>query len=359
MSAVKTWDVVIVGGGIIGLSLAWSLRKHGAEVLVVEKGEPGREASYAAGGMLAPIDPHSPPLVQKFGMFSAGLYREFVREIADESRMKVDFRHEGTIVLVPAERAGEAARVPGLRLLAQDEVARVEPGLESGGAAAFFLEEASVDPRALMAALLAAARHCGVEVAHGEAATGVAVEDGRATAVTAAKTKFPARAIVNCAGAWAAQVGPANLPVKPIRGQMLSLIPARRDVLRHVVRTGECYIVPRSDGRVVIGSTLEDAGFDKRTDAATIQRLHQAAARAIPALGEARLHEDWAGLRPATSDDLPILGRMAVEGYYAATGHHREGILLAPATAQIMTELIRGTALSFDIAPFSPARFAS
>jgi glycine oxidase len=359
MSDVKTWDVVIVGGGIIGLSLARSLRKHGASVLVVEKGEPGREASWAAGGMLAPIDPHSPPLVQRFGLFSAGLYREFVQEIADESRMKVDFRHHGTIVFVPPDRASEAARVPGLRPLAQDELARLEPALETGGAAAFFLQEASVDPRELMAALLAAARHRGVEVAHGEAATGIEVEGGRATAVTAANTKFAAGAIVNCAGAWAAQVGPVQLPVKPIRGQMLSLIPARRDVLRHVVRSGECYIVPRSDGRVVIGSTLEDAGFDKRTDAATIQRLHQAATRAIPALAEARLHEDWAGLRPASSDDLPILGCTAIDGYFAATGHHREGILLAPATARVMTELIRGTALSFDIAPFSPARFSA
>lgn len=359
MVPVKTWDAIIIGGGIIGLTLSWSLRKHGARVLVIDKNEPGHEASQAAGGMLAPIDPHSPPLVQRFGMFSAGLYREFVHEVEDESASRVDFRHDGTIVFIPPDRTADVSRIPGLRLISSDEVAKLEPQLQTGGMAAVFLQEDTVDPRALLPALLKAAKHRGVEIAHGEAVTGILVENDRAAAVKTAKAQHAAPVIVNCAGAWSPQIGPAKLPVKPIRGQMLAVIPPRRDPVRHVVRTGECYIVPRSDGRIVIGSTLEDVGFDKRTDVATIQRLHQAAARALPELSEAKLHETWAGLRPATSDDLPILGRTSLDGYFVATGHHREGILLAPATAQVMTELIRGAAPSFDIVPFSPTRFAA
>ena len=138
---------------------------------------------------------------------------------------------------------------------------------------------------------------------------------------------------------------------------MLALVAHRRDLLRHVVRGPEVYLVQRSDGRIVVGSTLEDAGFDKRVNPDTVQRLHQKAAEMVPDLGQARMLEAWAGLRPGTPDDLPILGRGIVDGYFLATGHYRDGILLAPITAEVMTQLIRGLPPEFDLTPFSPARF--
>jgi len=139
---------------------------------------------------------------------------------------------------------------------------------------------------------------------------------------------------------------------------MLCVAAASRNLLRHVVRAPEAYLVPRSDGRIIIGATVEEAGFDKRTDADTIRRLHDGAINLIPELGSARMLEAWAGLRPGSPDNLPILGATSTPGYYVATGHFRDGILLAPITAQVMAQVACGEKPDFDIAPFSPARFA-
>jgi glycine oxidase len=138
---------------------------------------------------------------------------------------------------------------------------------------------------------------------------------------------------------------------------MLYLVMPSHDLLKHVIRSPRVYLVPRSDGRLLIGATVEEAGFDKRTDPATIQRLHRSAVALVPELAEARILEDWAGLRPGTPDALPILGATAIPGYYVATGHFRDGILLAPITAKIMADVIEGLNPEYDLTPFSPARF--
>jgi glycine oxidase len=172
------------------------------------------------------------------------------------------------------------------------------------------------------------------------------------------KTSYHGGAVVNCAGAWAGQIRPLELPARPVKGQMVCFVMPRRDVLRHVVRSPEIYLIPRSDGRLLAGATVEEAGFDKRTVAETIQRLRQAAIVMLPALEQARVLEDWAGLRPGTPDSLPILGETSVPGYFAATGHFRDGILLAPVTAHIMRRVVTGQDPGFDLVPFSMARFA-
>ncbi len=352
----KTWDVVIAGGGIIGLSLALGLRKHGAAVLIVERQEPGREASHAAAGMLAHCDPHTPEKLRSLAMASAQLYPEFAHELQDESGEDVDLRREGSIILDVdgPSLCGEAQPLNG------EQVARLEPGLASTGERAEFWPEGSVDPRALTAAALKAAKHRGIEIASGAPVTEILVADGRAAGVKTARTHFSAAVVVNCAGAWAGQIaGAPPLPTRPVKGQMLSVIPPRRDFLRHVVRGPGAYLVPRSDGRILIGATLEEAGFDKRTEPDTIQGLHQAAAHLAPELGQARMLEVWAGLRPGTPDKLPILGATSLPGYFVATGHFRDGILLAPVTALLMTQVVRGAKPEFDISAFSPARFGS
>ncbi len=345
----KTWDVIIVGGGIIGLSLAIELRRHGAHVLITDRTEPGREASHAAAGMLACCDPHLPTALQSLALASAKLYPEFVHELADESGEKIDFRTEGTIVIGDQ---GTPVCTP-VAPLTPEQLQRLEPALAYGGSA-FFLEEQSVDPREVMAALLKAAKHRSVEIASGAAVLEVSVEGGRAT-VRTERTHFSAAAVVNCAGAWAGQIAPLKFPTRPIKGQMLAV--AAHGLLRHVIRAADVYLVPRSSGRVLIGTTLEDVGFDKRVDPGTLHHLHQAAANLVPEIGQARILEDWAGLRPGTPDELLLLGRTSIEGYFVAAGHYRDGILLAPITAKVMTDVIRGRTPEFDLTLFSPARF--
>jgi glycine oxidase len=357
----KKWDVIVVGGGIIGVSLAIELRKRGATVLVVERGEPGREASHAAGGMLVDCPLETPPALQPLAMASARMYPEFAHELEVESGMKVDLREYGTILLSlsvqnPFHLRGSA--------LGPAQLTELEPGLVASDRQAFYINERCVDPRALTAAAVKTAKNRGVDLSSGDPVTAVNLSEGRVTGVTTTKTSFVASKVVNCAGAWSGQIscgqiGPRRFPTRPVKGQMLCLVMPSRTLLKHVIRSPEAYLIPRSDGRLLVGATVEEAGFDKRTVPATIQRLHHAAIALVPKLADAKILEDWAGLRPGTPDALPILGATATPGYFVATGHFRDGILLAPITAKVMAAVIEGHAPEDDLAAFSPARFLS
>jgi glycine/D-amino acid oxidase-like deaminating enzyme len=221
----------------------------------------------------------------------------------------------------------------------------------------FYLKERSVDPRALSVAAWKTAKRRGVDFSSGDEVTAVTLSDGRATGVTTTKTAFHAPKVVNCAGAWSGQIAPHAFPTRPVKGQMLCLLTPSHARLKHVIRSAEAYLIPRSDGRLLVGATVEEAGFDKRTDLSTIQRLHRAALALIPQLRDARILENWAGLRPGTPDALPILGAASTPGYYVATGHFRDGILLAPITAEVMTSVVECRTPEYDLTSFSPARF--
>jgi glycine oxidase len=323
---------------------------------VVERGEPGREASYAAAGMLADCTVETPAALQPLATASARMYPEFVHELQDESGMKVDLRDDGTILFAPPERG---SAWPGF--VAQNRLpaplAELEPALAEREDSAIYLKERSVDPRALVAAALKATKHRGVDISSGTVVTDLILSEGRVTGISTDRTHYSAPCVVNCAGAWAGSFSTHRFPTRPVKGQMLAVACAQHNVVRHVIRTPEVYLVPRSDGRILIGSTLEEAGYDKRTDAETIHRMHQAAIRMVPALGQARILEAWAGLRPGTPDDLPILGATSTPGYFAATGHFRDGILLTPVTAHVMAQVITGAQPDYNISAFSPARF--
>jgi glycine oxidase len=353
---VKTWDVIVVGGGIIGLSLSIALDKRGVRVLIVERGEPGREASHAAAGMLADCPLETPPALQALATASARMYPEFVHELQDESGMKVDLRENGTLLFLPPEHLSRHTEFHAENPLPAP-LTELEPALADIRVPVVYLKERSVDPRALVAAALKAARHRAIDISSGTAVTDVLLSDGRVAGVMTDRTQYSAPCVVNCAGAWAGSFSAHRVPTRPVKGQMLAVACARRDVLRHVVRAPGVYLVPRSDGRILIGSTLEEAGFDKRTDAGTIHRLHQAAIRIVRALGQARVLEAWAGLRPGTPDDLPILGPTSTPGYFVATGHFRDGILLTPVTALVIAQVITGSPQDYDISKFSPLRF--
>ena len=359
IEGVKSWDVIVVGGGIIGLSLALALRKRGLTILIVERGQPAHEASYAAAGMLANCGSETPAALRQLAKASAAMYPEFVHELQDESGVRIDLRSEGTILFSSPESQPHMYddRVEG-ETLSLEELRQLEPELEAGQYTAMFLKEKSVDPRMLGAAALKAVKHRGIDVASGSSGRSVLVSDGRAVGISTEKTSYFGGIVVNCAGAWAGQLGPLQFPTRPVKGQMLSVIGAPHGCLRHVLRSPVVYLVPRSDGRILIGATVEEAGYDKRTVPETIQTMHQVAIRALPALQRARIHEDWAGLRPGTPDDLPILGATLLPGYFVAAGHFRDGILLAPITAQVMSKLISGSAPSYDLSAFSPSRFS-
>jgi glycine oxidase len=358
---VKSWDTIVVGAGIIGLSLAIELNRQGLRVLVVEKGEPGREASWAAGGMLVDFPGETPPALRELATASVGMYPEFVRELEDESGLKIDLRSVGTLVLTRVETGQSPATTQTYAL--PRAVAELEPALRilhhpELQFTALSIKERCVDPRHLMAAAIAAARNRGVDFSSGDKVLAVEVADGKASGVRTVKTQFAAGMVVNCAGAWAGQIGPHPFPTRPVKGQMLCVIMPEKELVRHVVRTPEVYLIPRSDGRMSIGATAEEAGFDKHTVPETIQKLRQAALDLVPKLADARILEAWAGLRPGTPDGLPILGATPTPGYFVATGHFRDGILLAPVTAMVIGQVIAGERPPIDVSKFSADRFA-
>jgi glycine oxidase len=355
---VKTWDAIIVGGGVIGLSLAWRLKAHHLGVLVVDKREPAREASYAAGGMIAHCDPHNPPGLRALASASATMYPEFVRELESGSGESVDLRGLGTIAYL------EAGDVPGCgdaHTLCEAELFKMEPLLRLRGTT-WFLPERSVDPRGLGRALVKAIKHRGVDIATGHPVIEVVVANGRTAGVRTIQSEYAAQVVVNCAGAWADQIQPLGIPTHPVKGQMVCLVPQpgaphSGPLVQHVVRTPDVYIIPRSDGRILLGATVEHAGFDKQVNPDSVQKLFQAGIKAVPELAAMRIHDAWAGLRPGSPDKLPILGETTLPGYYAATGHYRDGILLAPITAHLMAQLITGNTPDLDLQHFSPLRF--
>ncbi len=356
----KSPDVIIGGAGIIGVSIALELRERGADVLVFDRGEPGQESSSAAAGMLAPYDPETPERLRPLARTSAELFPAYVERLEALAQMRVDFRRQGTIafwegVPVPAE----------YRRLAPEELQRIEPALQAGERPAFFVQEDCVDPALLMQAALRAAAKSGIEVRGNCAVEHTRIRGAVMEVVTAAGT-LSARTVVDSRGAWS---GP---PVRPRKGQMLyldpstrkprvpgTLQPQRAGLLEHVINTFEVYLVPRSSGRILVGATVEDVGFDKTVEPDVIANLHRAAAALVPELAAAQVVESWAGLRPGSPDDLPLLGETETRGAFIATGHFRNGILLAPVTARIIADLVMGKPAAWDISAFSPSRFAA
>lgn len=340
--------MIIVGAGIIGVSLALELRERGATVLVLDQGAPGAESSSAAAGMLAASDPATPPALRTLALESARIFPEYAARLEKLSGVETDFRRHGTIAFLDSAATAPA----GYRKLSADDLRRLEPTLNSHGQQAFFIQEDTVDPRLLMRAALAAAQSRGVEI-RGNSEVRAIHSGGNNVEVETAIGTLQATAAVNCQGAW------AGVPVRPRKGQMLYVRPQKSNLLQHVVHAPDVYVVPRSSGKILVGATVEDAGFSKAVEPSTIHQLLSAAAKYLPELGSAPIVESWAGLRPGTPDDLPILGPTDTPGVFAATGHFRNGILLAPITAKIMADVVTGKKPVFDINPFAASRFTT
>lgn len=332
------------------MSLAIEVRRSGASVILLERERPGQEASWAAGGMLAWCEAGSNALFRKMAKLGAEMYPAYVHQLCDESGADIDFNTHGTILFVEDEVIEEG------KPLSAQELRTIAPEITYTGTARL-LPEACVDPRQLLAALVKTALHLGVNVVSGAKVTHIQIEEGRVVGAITTKSSYMASLIVNCAGAWAGQFSPVPLPTRPIKGQMLALVSERRHLVRHVIRGNGVYVIPRADGRIVIGATVEDVGFDKRVDPDVIRRMHQAAAVLVPQLSQALIHEDWAGLRPCVPDKLPAMGKTSLAGYFVSTGHYRDGILLAPIAAKLMAQILQGRTPELDLSDFGPERF--
>jgi glycine oxidase len=340
-------DICIAGAGIIGLSLALELQHRGARIIVLEQNTPLGEASTAAAGMLAAADPDNPPQLRPLSDLSIALYPTFLQRLHDLSGIAVPFHTSSTLQALPAH-VTDAADV-----LTAEELHRILPQLTPGSRRFLRLDEHSLDPRQLAAALLAAVRATDIDLRTQTkmlSATSFpdAVEIGTAAGV------FRAAQFIDCTGAWAAGIAPR-------KGQMLAVALPPDLPLRTVVRTPDVYIVPRAAGptptRAIIGATVEDSGFDKVVRPADIQKLHALAASLLPQLVRAPILENWAGLRPGTPDSLPLLGPSpAGPNQFIAAGHYRNGILLAPATAHIMAQVLSRENPAINLKPFSPSR---
>jgi glycine oxidase len=341
----STPDVAVIGGGVIGLSVAWFAARRGMSVTVFDRGALGDGASRVAAGMLAPIteaDAGEPALLRA-GLASAARWPAF----ADALALGDAYRECGTLVV--ARDADEAAALDrelalreelGLRVerLRGSAARRREPGLAPGVRAALEVpDDHAVDPRALIAALVVACERAGV-----------------ALRPQAEIRETPAAGrVVRATGAW------SGAPVRPVKGQILRLRdPDGAGLVDRVIRHERFYLVPRGDGRYVLGATMEERGFDTTVTAGGVRELLQEAQLVVPGLDECVLEEASAGLRPATPDNAPLLG-VADDGAIVATGHHRNGILLAPLTGEAVAALLAGEEPPAEVAPFAPQRFAA
>jgi glycine oxidase len=370
---VKTYDVVIVGGGIIGGSIAFELALEKLRVAVLDRQELMHEASWAAAGMLSPA-PDSPAAIPLLPLSRASLaiYPKFIEEIEEASEICTEYDTSGALeVLCHGDAERELSTLValhhGLGLACEplrvEEAREMEPVLgRDTRAAAFLPDEASVDPRSLTTALLIAARVAGAELRPGLEVVSLLKDKERCAGVnTASGETFSAGHVVLAAGCWTSQLSGAApyAPTRPVRGQMVALRHAGKPV-RRVLRSERGYIVPRDHAnpqKLVVGSTLENAGYEKAVTSGGLEQILSAVNELAPSLAAAEILETWSGLRPGTPDQLPILGPTDTEGLMIATGHFRNGILLAPITAKLIREWITEGRASLDCEDFSPLRF--
>jgi glycine oxidase len=366
-------DCLILGGGVIGLSLAYDLAGHGLSVQVIDRGLPGEESSWAGAGILPPgVLRSDVPAYEQLAELCHQLHPLWAQQLRDETGVDSGYRRCGGWYLTFDESEKHDTRAAASqwreRGVSVEEctparLREAEPALDRrlcDTAGGYFLPEESQvrNPRHLKALLRACALR-GVTIQSGVEALDFVVESGRIQAVRTSVGALSAETVCIASGAWSRglvdRLG-VEAAIRPVRGQMV-LLADFREPLASVVNVGHRYLVPRFDGRVLIGSTEEEAGFDKRTTGSGIQSLLDFAIEIVPALASARFDRCWAGLRPATVDGLPYLGRLpGVANGFVAAGHFRSGLQLSPGTAVLMSQLMRGLEAKIDLTPFSPER---
>jgi glycine oxidase len=373
----SSYDAVVVGAGVIGLATGWRCAQRGLRTAVIEAGEPGHGATHAAAGMLAPVSEATFGEQEQLdlNLLAARGYEAFVAELEDAAGARVGFRPSGTLsVALDADGAEILRRLHRFQvsLGLESEWIRgrdcrdLEPGLAPGVVGGIRTNvDHQVDPRALTAALAVALGREGAQLVHGDGVARVSLAEGRVAGVELRSgRRVGAGRVVIAAGWRSGGIGGlpagARVPVRPVKGQIVRLRAGGGVTLpKRVIRTPEVYLVPREDGELVVGATVEDRGADESVTAGGVLELLQAAVAAVPGIAELELAEATAGLRPTSPDNRPIVGVGAVEGLVWATAHWRNGILLAAVTAEAVAELVKGGAARAEIAPLSPSRFSS
>jgi glycine oxidase len=368
--------VAITGAGIIGLGVGWRLARAGAVVDIFERGEAGRGASWAAAGMLSAALEAEPGEERLFilNRKSQALWPGFAEELERASGLDVGYRREGTLLVALTRDATrelaftlDFARGLGARLEwldGRDALGR-EPHLHPATLGAVFSpDDHQVDNRCVVRALKTAYLAAGGQLHENAPVDAVEISGGRARGLRVGGHVHEADAVLLAAGAWSRGIKglPASLsiPVRPVKGQMLALrMDPRMPLLNHVLWAPKAYLVPRRDGRLIVGATVEERGFDGSLTAGGMLALLEAAWRALPAIEELPIEEMWAGFRPGSRDDAPLLGPTEVDGLVLATGHHRNGILLAPITIGTMSRFILTGELDPAIVDFGLGRFAA
>jgi glycine oxidase len=370
----KRDEIVIIGGGAIGLSIGWRLAAAGRRVTIFERGEAGRGASWAAAGMLAAGVEAEPGELDLLALNrrSQELWPAFAAELEHAAGMAVGLRREGTLVV--ALNRDDAAQLRfnydfqrqhgvALEWLGTRETHAREPHLHPGLVAAVLSPgDQQVDNRLLVEALKRAFCAAGGNLREHMPVEAIDASAGRAAGVCVNGERYVADIVVLAAGAWSGQIGgvPRHLPVRPVKGQMLALrMDAAAPLLRHVVWAPKAYLVPRADGRLIVGATTEERGFDQNLTAGGVLALLEGAWRAVPGIEELPIDEMWVGFRPGSRDDAPMLGPSGVDNLVIATGHHRNGILLTPVTAEVVARYVLDGSLDPIARPFAPARFAA
>jgi len=354
---------VIIGAGVAGLSIGWKLAQAGVDVLILERTQPARGATWAAAGMIAPTaeTAHANPNEIQFARWSAELWPKFAADVEAYSERKIGYRRDGALIVAnTSEQARELAAQSNRKLLTAEEARAREPllGREIAGAL-WDGEEAQVDSRALGAALTNAFVRAGGKLSANEAAVRIETAGGHLVVHTPF-ARYPADKVLVAAGAWSGGIEmdePVLPPVRPVKGEVLALIPPQGTLPpRQVVWGNGVYLVPR-EGRLLIGATMEEAGFDTALTDKAENWLTDRAIGLMPSLASWEIDEHWAGLRPGSPDNLPILGETRIKNLFVATGQFRNGILFAPAVAETVSRLVLGLPAP-EIRAFSPQRFA-
>ncbi|MCE2415343.1 glycine oxidase ThiO [Candidatus Poribacteria bacterium] len=376
----KNKKILIIGGGVIGLGIGWQLAKSGASVTIYEQAETGRAASWAAAGMLAPLaEAHTEePELLKLGCQSLALYPQWVQELEADAEMSIGYRVDGTLIVgLEPDDTHQLRHLYGsqqdlgleVEWLAGREAREIEPALSPRVTAAIRCEsDHQVDNRLMVKALKRGYQRYGGVVCENRAIESIYIENGIAAGVkTRDGEKQNGDAIVLSAGCESAQIqglpDAIRPPVRPVKGQMLALQMEAGITVNNVIRTVRAryptsvYLVPRTDGRLIIGATSEEMGFDTRLTAGGVFELLRGAWEAVPGIYELPLLETWTGLRPGSRDNAPILGETPIENLIYATGHYRNGILLTPITAYEIAKLILTGETSESIVPFRLDRF--
>lgn len=372
----KTAEVVVIGGGVIGLTIARALALRGvSDVLLLDRASLGAESSYAAGGMLAPqAEADRADEFFEMACQSRDLYPAFAAALLDEIGTDIELDTTGTLYLALTEKDEEEiekrcewqtrAGLPVEKLPAEDAL-RLEPGItETVRGALHFPLDIQVENRRLLTALIAANEKLGVRLITGTNVESVRIQRDRVTGVETGRGFVSTRRVVVASGAWTTMISASEnsnqrLPrvrIEPVRGQMLCF-EAQPPLVRHVVYSPRGYVVPRRDGRLLAGSTTEHAGFSRQVTATGLHTILAHALEIAPRLGALPLQDSWAGLRPRAEDDLPVLGPSDIEGLVYATGHYRNGILLAPITGELIADAIVSNVISPLLRRFSPHRF--